>query len=135
MEPVKIFIDTNIVLDYFTGRMRDGQAKTIVQIGQDPKFALCISILTAINVLYLARKFAPSLQPADLAKLFHILPQDYQQYCDAQTLNLSDFEDTLQVSCALRSGCLMAISRDHHFNAAPIVSFTPEEFINAVVQG
>ena len=96
MEPVKIFIDTNIVLDYFTGRMRDGQAKTIVQIGQDPKFALCISILTAINVLYLARKFAPSLQPADLAKLFHILPQDYQQYCDAQTLNLSDFEDALQ---------------------------------------
>ena len=96
MEPVKIFIDTNIVLDYFTGRMGDGQAKTIVQIGQDPKFALCISILTAINVLYLARKFAPSLKPADLAKLFHILPQDYQQYCDAQTLNLSDFEDALQ---------------------------------------
>ena len=124
MEPVKIFIDTNIVLDYFTGRMGDGQAKTIVQIGQNPKFALCISILTAINVLYLARKFAPSLHP-----------QDYQQYCDAQTLNLSDFEDALQVSCALRSGCLMAITRDHHFQAAPIVAFTPDEFINAVVQG
>ena len=40
-----------------------------------------------------------------------------------------------QVSCALRSGCLMAITRDHHFQAAPIVAFTPDEFINAVVQG
>ncbi|MGN0191474.1 MAG: type II toxin-antitoxin system VapC family toxin [Candidatus Cryptobacteroides sp.] len=135
MEAVRIFIDTYIVLDYLTGRMGDGQAKTIVQIGQDPKFELCISMLTAVNVLYFSKKYAPALQPADLARLFHILPQDYQQYCDAQTLDLSDFEDALQVSCALRSGCLLAISRDHHFRAAPIVSFTPEEFIAAVVQG
>ena len=72
MEPVKIFIDTNIVLDYFTGRMGDGQAKTIVQIGQDPKFALCISILTAINVLYLAEN---SLRLCNLPTL-----QSYSTY-------------------------------------------------------
>ena len=32
MEPVKVFIDTNVVLDYFTGRMGDNNAETIVQI-------------------------------------------------------------------------------------------------------
>ncbi|MGN0194987.1 MAG: hypothetical protein ACI4AE_00845 [Candidatus Cryptobacteroides sp.] len=36
MEPVRIFLDTNIVLDYYTGRMGDTNAKTIVASGQEP---------------------------------------------------------------------------------------------------
>lgn len=133
MDAVKIFLDTNIVLDYFTGRMNDDRAKTIVQIGRDyPQFELCISVLTAVKVLYVAKKYMPSLQPADLATMFTILPQDYKQYTDAIDLGLTDFEDALQVSCALNNSSMFMITRNPHLKAAPIVSFTPQEFIEAV---
>lgn len=133
MEAVRIFLDTNIVLDYFTGRMNDDRAKIIMQIGRDyPQFELCISLLTAVNVLYVAKKYMPSLQPADLSKLFTILPQDYKQYTDAIDLGLTDFEDALQVSCALNNSSIFLITRDPHLKAAPIVCFTPQEFIEAV---
>lgn len=133
MDAVKIFLDTNIVLDYFTGRMNDDRAKTIVQIGRDyPQFELCISVLTAVKVLYVAKKYMPSLQPADLATMFTLLPQDYKQYTDAIDLGLTDFEDALQVSCALNNSSMFMITRNPHLKAAPIVSFTPQEFIEAV---
>lgn len=133
MDAVKIFLDTNIVLDYFTGRMNDDRAKTIVQIGRDyPQFELCISVLTAVKVLYVAKKYMPSLQPADLATMFTILPQDYKQYTDAIDLGLTDFEDALQVSCALNNSSMFMITRNPHLKAASIVSFTPQEFIEAV---
>ena len=63
MEPVKVFLDTNIVLDYFTGRIGNDNAKTIVLSGLDPRIDLCISILTAMNVLYVSGKYTLSLRP------------------------------------------------------------------------
>ena len=62
MEPVKVFLDTNIVLDYFTGRIGNDNAKTIVLSGLDPRIDLCISILTAMNVLYVSGKYTLSLR-------------------------------------------------------------------------
>lgn len=136
MESVKVFIDTNVVLDYFTGRMGDNNAETIVQIGQSPQFDLCISLLSAVNVLYVTRKYAPSLKPSDIARLFTILPQDYQQYCNAQTYDLDDFEDAVQIACASQNGCKAIVSRDSHLLELSSISYpaiySPEEFINAV---
>ena len=136
MEPVKVFIDTNVVLDYFTGRMGDNNAETIVQIGQSPQFDLCISLLSAVNVLYVTRKYAPSLKPSDIARLFTILPQDYQQYCNAQTYDLDDFEGAVQIACASQNGCKAIVSRDSHLLELSSTNYpaiySPEEFINAV---
>ena len=136
MEPVKVFIDTNVVLDYFTGRMGDNNAETIVQIGQSPQFDLCISLLSAVNVLYVTRKYAPSLKPSDIARMFTILPQDYQQYCNAQTYDLDDFEDAVQIACASQNGCKAIVSRDRQLLELSSISYpaiySPEEFINAV---
>ena len=136
MEPVKVFIDTNVVLDYFTGRMGDNNAETIVQIGQSPQFDLCISLLSVVNVLYVARKYAPSLKPSDISRLFTILPQDYQQYCNAQTYDLEDFEDAVKIACASQNGSKAIVSRDRHLLELSGISYpaiySPEEFIEAV---
>ena len=58
MERIKLFLDTNIVIDYYTGRMNDGIAEKIVQVGEHPQYQLCISILTGINTLYVLNKFS-----------------------------------------------------------------------------
>ena len=96
MDAIKVFLDTNVVLDYYTGRMKNNLAEKVVQIGQYPEFELCISVLSAVNVLYVLKKCTPSLKASDIPKLFQILPMDYKQYLDAQSLDIADFEDALQ---------------------------------------
>lgn len=132
MGKVRVLLDTNIVLDFFTGRMQDGLAAKVVQIGRSDVYEMCISFLTAVNTLYVARKTNSSIEPKDLQHLFTILPQDSKQWSDASGLEMPDFEDALQASCALNNDCMIAISRDHHFDHAPMVVMTPEHFISQV---
>ncbi|MDY4572942.1 MAG: PIN domain-containing protein [Candidatus Cryptobacteroides sp.] len=135
MEQIKVFVDTNIVLDYFYDRMRDGCAKTIVLVGQESKYEMCISILTAINVLYITKKYETSVNPDDIARLFRILPQDYEQYSYAQTIDIDDFEDAMQLACAVGGGCRAFVTRDRDLLDSDIRSiqiFSPEEFIERI---
>ena len=135
MEQIKVFVDTNIVLDYFYDRMRDGCAKTIVLVGQESMYVRCISILTAINVLYITKKYETRVSPDDIARLFRILPQDYEQYSYAQTIDIDDFEDAMQLACAVGGGCRAFVTRDRDLLNADIRSiqiFSPEDFIERI---
>lgn len=129
MEPIKVFLDTNIVIDYLSGRMSDGKAETIMQIGQSPYYQICISFLTAVNTMYVCHKYGVACSPKELADLFKILPQDLAQWMQAGRLSMKDFEDALQTSCALESHCDMIITRDDHYMDAPMAVYSPEEFI------
>lgn len=135
MEQIKVFVDTNIVLDYLYDRMRDGCAKTIVLVGQESMYEMCISILTAINVLYITKKYETRVSPDDIARLFRILPQDYEQYSYAQTIDIDDFEDAMQLACAVGGGCRAFVTRDRDLLDSDIRSiqiFSPEEFIERI---
>lgn len=133
MVPIKVFLDTNIVLDFFTGRMNDGVAAKLIQVGRSSQFEMCISFLTAINTMYIAKKLTSTITPGILASLFTILPQDSDQWKDASSLeDLTDFEDAVQISCALNNSCFISISRDQHFDHAPMPVFTPEAFLEAI---
>ena len=135
MEAVKVFLDTNVVLDYYTGRMGDSIAKTIVMAGQTPQIELCISILTAVNVLYVSRKYNSPLKAKDIAELFQILPMDYQHYCEAQSIDINDFEDALQICCARQSGCKVMVTRDKELldgGSASALILSPEEFLQRI---
>ena len=135
MEQIKVFVDTNIVLDYFYDRMRDGCAKTIVLVGQESMYEMCISILTAINVLYITKKYETRVSPDDIARLFRILPQDYEQYRYAQTFDTDDFEYAMQLACAVGGGSRAFVTRDRDLLDSDIRSiqiFSPEEFIERI---
>ena len=135
MEQIKVFVDTNIVLDYFYDRMRDGCAKTIVLVGLESMYEMCISILTAINVLYITKKYETRVSPDDIARLSRILPQDYEQYSYAQTIDIDDFEDAMQLACAVGGGCRAFVTRDRDLLNADIRSiqiFSPEDFIERI---
>ena len=133
MEAVRVLLDTNIVLDFFTGRMGDGMATKLVQIGRSGRYEMCISFLTAINTMYVAKKAGAQLEASDISSVFTILNQDASQWNEAQNLELSDFEDATQAACALSNNCFICISRDHHLNKAPMAVFSPSEFLSAVL--
>ena len=135
MGKIRVLLDTNVVLDFFTGRMNDGVAARIVQVGRSSPFEMCISFLTAINTMYVARKMNAAISPSDISSLFSILPQDGQQWTDAGTLDMPDFEDATQAACALRNQCFIVISRDRHFDRAPMSVIAPERFLSLVSGG
>lgn len=134
MGKIRVLLDTNIVLDYFTGRMSDGFAAKIVQIGRTSQYEMCISFLTAINTIYISRRLDSQLKPSDISSLFTILPQDSKQWDDASSLEMSDFEDASQAACALNNDCYIIISRDHHFEHCPMAVITPDRFIDLVCE-
>lgn len=134
MEPIRLFLDTNIVLDYFTGRMHDDKALNIMKAGQMRCYELNISFLTAANTMFVARKCCPGLNPSVLSDLFNIRPQTAGQWKTARTFAMPDFEDALQIACAIDAGCDVFISRDRHFENAPIKTYSPEEFLNLVLR-
>ena len=132
MEAVKVLLDTEIVLDFFTGRMNDGLAAEVVQIGRSGRFEMCISFLTAVNTIYVLNKLKAGVEPADMKRFFTVLPQDTGQWDDAQDLGMGDFEDALQAACALRGNCFIAVSRDRHFDKAPMSVLEPKDFLRIV---
>lgn len=136
MEQVKVFLDTNIVLDFFTGRMHDGLAARIVQIGQTAEYRMCVSVLTGINVLYVSRKLEGRLTMDSIAELFEILDVNSTQWNNATMMALDDPEDALQLACAIDRGCRVLVTRDRHLLEFPyqgIDVVSPEAFLAAVI--
>lgn len=131
MGKIRILLDTNIVIDYFTGRMADGMAERIIAIGESPEYELVISMLTAINTLYVAKK-SRQLTPQILERLFRIEPQTIEQWELAKKYALPDFEDAMQVSCAVTAECTLIISRDRDFEKSPVRTLDPTSFIEMV---
>ncbi|MGN1226454.1 MAG: PIN domain-containing protein, partial [Candidatus Cryptobacteroides sp.] len=86
----------------------------------------------AINILYFSNKYATSLRPDDISKLFQILPMDYEQFKDAQAIRIGDFENALQVECARKNNCKVIISRDSDLLNSDIsypIILSPEVFL------
>lgn len=135
MERIKVFLDTNIVIDYYTGRMNDGIAEKIVQAGDSSEYQMCISILTGINALYVLKKFSRDVGLSTLSSQFRILPMSCEQWNQAAWMDLDDSEDALQVACARENGCRIIVSRDRRLLASGIMSpdiFAPEDFIREI---
>lgn len=132
MEQVKIFLDTNILIDYYTGRMEDGVAEKIVIAGDAPCFQLCISVLTGVNVMYVTKKFNRPISASLLRRMFTILPMTASQWEKSLVSDIADPEDALQMACAEENACQVFITRDRHIRntqSAMLKILSPEEFI------
>ena len=132
MDKVRIFVDSNILVDYFSGRMNDGLAARIMQVGRSGRYELVTSILSAANTVYLRKYFNESFSPAYIEKVVTILPLTLSEWNNALQVPVSDFEDCLQISCAINNGCIRIITRDHDYRNCPLVTMTPREFLDQV---
>ena len=135
MEPIKVFLDTNIVLDYYTGRMGDGLAEKIIQTGEHREYQLCISVLTGHNALYVLRNFSRAVGASTLSGQFTILPMDAEQWEQASLTELEDYEDAFQLACARSNECKVLITRDKHLleaESGTLEALSPEEFISRI---
>ncbi len=98
-----------------------------------------VSPITPVNVFYIARK----MKGAECARrlvvgllgVCQVCPLDAMALQSALTLPLSDYEDAVQVACALSSQLEAIITRDaSDFESAPLPIYSPADFLKQISQ-
>ena len=129
----KVFLDTNVILDFVLHRDGEIQTMDILQMGEDKKISLCTSFLSMANIAYILRK----LPPKDLYRIlsllttmFDVLPMTKEHFSKALRIENVDFEDVLQYVCAKESKCDCIItSNKKHFIFSDMQIYSPIDFL------
>lgn len=132
----RVFLDTNVILDWLFQRDESGAAKTIMHWGASGRINAVTSILSMANIAYLARKGRTRTQLYEImeyiASIIQTLPMDNKQLIAAIAQPVNDFEDMLQYQCAVAGGCDFIVTRntkDFQFSKIPL--YTSEAFIDS----
>ena len=135
---IKLFVDTNVVLDTIDhNRTPEWASSEAIMdlVKQSDYFRLCISMKSIADISYVGGKLERQDIIRTILKNFLrnaiILSLDDIALHDALNSTCPDFEDALQISCAESKDCSYIITRDKkHFGAyTDIPVYTPKEFI------
>lgn len=136
---MKLFIDTNIVLDLLQYREPwINDTLVLFQLAKENKVELIMSDLTFVNVVYIAGK---NVDKKALKETFVKLKKFVKvvsigDVCIEQALNgdFSDFEDEVQYYAAKREQADYILSRDKKgFGMSDIPVMSVKEFLNNFV--
>ena len=110
---MKVFLDTNILVDLKENRQESAQAATILQLGE--KIQLFASSLSYANLGYIWRKESQHVRYERIRELcvgIEILPLADSQIYAALEQEVKDYEDMLQYQCALAAGCDIIVTNN-----------------------
>ena len=132
---MKLFLDTNIVMDYMENREPFvADVLTLFQMGYEGIHQLYVSDLTFANIAYLSRKSMTTDRLYEileaLCTVLHVSGIGEQGLMTAIRLRAKDFEDSLQYSSARQAAADCIITRnkkDFCFSDIPVLE--PAEFI------
>ncbi len=138
----KVFLDTNVLIDYLARREQFFQpAAQIVQLGQDYQCQLLVSALsfaTASFILESHHKLKKKVivqQFAQFVNMCNVTPVDSLIIDEAIASRFSDFEDAMQYYSAIREGADAIITRNSEdFDAAQIEVYEPQQFLDLLAQ-
>lgn len=109
----RVFLDTNILVDYALGREHGDDAEQLLQRGSDGEVCLLASYLTFANMAYILKgKVDVYGILGDLCRYITVLPTDNVQLQAALNRRVRDFEDMLQYQCAKSAGCDVIVTNN-----------------------
>ena len=109
----RVFLDTNILVDYALGREFGDDAEQLLQRGHDGEVSLMVSYLTFANMAYILRtKVDIYALLEQLSNFITVLPMDKEQLQNALGQRVRDFEDMLQYQCAKAGDCEVIITNN-----------------------
>ena len=124
---MKILVDTNIVLDFLLEREPFFQsAERLFQAINDEQIAEYVTATTITNIFYIARRNTRSIEQARQAvsetlTVMIICPVNRAILESAFTSSLNDFEDAVQMACAVDQRLDAIVTRDRRdFLKSPI---------------
>ena len=133
-----VFLDTNILIDYFNNRPGAFEAGQILRAANAGKIKVFASLLTFANLAYIAKRnhTREELYAAldRFERLVTVLSMDRRQLRAAIDNPSKDFEDMLQYQCAIASHCDVIVTNNKidfvEFSRLPL--FSAAEFIDAL---
>lgn len=135
----RIFIDTNVMLDFLGERkpFYESIAK-IATLGEKGKLTLVVSPISFATVNYFLSKFENSKIAKEKLRKFKIISKicslDEQTIEKGLNSSFKDFEDALQYFSATESDCEVIITRNgKDFKKSLLPVMTPNEFLKSLI--
>lgn len=138
MKNMRIFFDTNILLDFLLGRKPFcDSAQTLFELCKNKQIEGFVAAHSLSNMFYILRKDLSNEERRefllDICSIFSICGIDKQKIVSALKNNsFDDFEDGLQHECAVSEYLEAIITRNKDdFASSLIPVYTADEFIRA----
>lgn len=138
---IQIFLDTNVLFDFFAERQPfDKEAEEIMELAYEKKIELYCSTISYTTVFYLLSKLKgkPKAFQAikDMRELINTIGVDNSVIDKAFENTNPDFEDTIQLECAYTVKNIQAIvtRNPKHFKTKQLLIQTPKEFLDTFNQ-
>jgi len=135
---MRVSLDTNVILNVLLNRAPWVKAASAIwQAVDDDSLTAYIVSCTLTNIDYIARRLTNSERAHTAVKLcldtFEICTVEQRTLIAATALAGHDFEDNVQIACAMLYGLdATIITRDTSgFQAAAMPVLTPDEFLKA----
>lgn len=132
---MRVFLDTNVILDLIQRRVGYDDAALIMQKSENGEYSLYTSSLSMVNIAYILRKYyrGESLYHLleELGDIIGVITVSSEAYHKALQSRALDFEDAIQLFSAIESDMDCIVTRnaqDFIFDKLPI--FTPFDFLN-----
>ena len=139
---MRVFLDTNILLDIIEGREKFLLASSnVFDLGIRGQIRMFATPLTFANCVYTARKNVGYEQAVkglkSLKNYVQTAAMDDVQVTDALNSDMPDFEDMLQYEAALAAKCDVIVTRDkkRYFPISGLPVLSPEVFLNTYFAG
>ena len=135
---MKVFLDTNVMLDFLGERkLFFKPAEIIVNLADIGELTICVSALSFATCNYfLGKEFGLAIAKEKISKfkiISEIVALDEIIIEKSLTSNFSDFEDGLQCFSALKANCNFIITRNlKDFKNSEIPVMTPTEFLISI---
>ena len=132
---MRVFLDTNVILDLIQRRVGYDDAALIMQKSENGEYSLYTSSLSMVNIAYILRKYyrGESLYHLleELGDIIGVITVSSEAYHKALQSRALDFEDAIQLFSAIESNMDCIVTRnaqDFIFDKLPI--YTPFDFLN-----
>jgi predicted nucleic acid-binding protein len=133
---MKVFLDTNILLDLLDGKREDHAPSTeILRLAYEGRLQGWITSISIVNAIYVMRK---AMSPGSIASYMlkvmgtlELSPLGAAQMKTAMTSGWLDLEDSIQFHSALAVGDIEAIvTNDPDFKQQKMIQvLTPRQFV------
>ena len=131
----RVFLDTNILMDYIDNREHGSEAALVLDYGKKGLIVNCAAPVTYTTMSYLLHRRSKDEIHDCLEKVsrgIEVLPMDASQFQSAMSYGpVRDFEDMMQYQCALAGKCDVIITNDkkgfEEFSRLPLM--TAGEFL------
>lgn len=133
---MKIFFDTNVILDVVQHREDEIFVKKVIESAQSAKsIRIYASYLSIANLAFVLRRSNMALIKnciRSVMKWCNVSPCNDMQICGAISNDSPDYEDSLQIMCAEANQCDVILTRnpDHFKLFTDIPVLTPREFLS-----